>query len=130
MPKQQPSLVFHKTPASPPPSSNNATSLATSPSSFDNNSTVFDYTTLNSHQNQDPVIQKIKNVSPLLSQYTLDDHNVLYKIVTRKNGHILQLPYLPASLTSQVLFMYHNSTFNGSHFGIKRTYYKLRDRSF
>ncbi|CAF1321713.1 unnamed protein product [Adineta steineri] len=91
---------------------------------------LFDHDTLHQHQHQDPVIQKIKNISPLNSKYKLDDHDILYKIVTRSTGHVLEIPYVPASLISQVLLTYHNSTFNGGHFGIKRTFYKIRDRFF
>ncbi|CAF4964070.1 unnamed protein product, partial [Rotaria magnacalcarata] len=74
---------------------------------------LFDYDTLLLHQNQDPVIQQIKSASPLNLQYTLDDRRILYKLITRRNGQVLQLPYVPASLISQVLLTYHNSTFNG-----------------
>jgi transposase InsO family protein len=43
---------------------------------------------------------------------------------------VILLPYIPASLISKVLLAYHNSTFNGAHFGIKRTFYKIRDRFY
>ncbi|CAF5014318.1 unnamed protein product, partial [Rotaria sp. Silwood1] len=90
--------------------------VASSSSSLNDINISFDHDTLNLHQNQDSTIQAITNVSPLNTKYTLDDYNILYKIITRKNGHVLQLPYVPASLTSQVLLMYHNSTFSGGHF--------------
>ncbi|CAF5047213.1 unnamed protein product [Rotaria sp. Silwood1] len=99
--------------------------VASSSSSLNDINISFDHDTLNLHQNQDSAIQVIKNVSPLNPKYTLDDYNILYEIITRKNGHVLQLPYVPASLTLQVLLMYHNSTFSGGHFGIKRTFYKI-----
>ncbi|CAF3759897.1 unnamed protein product [Rotaria sp. Silwood1] len=94
--------------------------VASSSSSLNDINISFDHDTLNLHQNQDSTIQAITNVSPLNTKYTLDDYNILYKIITRKNGHVLQLPYVPASLTSQVLLMYHNSTFSGGHFDIER----------
>ncbi|CAF5155139.1 unnamed protein product, partial [Rotaria sp. Silwood1] len=90
--------------------------VASSFSSLNDINMSFDHDTLNLHQNQDSAIQVIKNVSPLNPKYTLDDYNILYEIITRKNGHVLQLPYVPASLTPQVLLMYHNSTFSGGHF--------------
>ncbi|CAF3385296.1 unnamed protein product [Rotaria socialis] len=105
-------------------------SIAPSFSSLNDNLISIDNDTINIYQNQDPTIQKIKNVSPLNSKYRLDEHNILYKIITRPNGRILQLPYVPASLIPQVLLLYHNSTLNGGHFGIKRTFYKIRDRFF
>ncbi|CAF3571743.1 unnamed protein product [Rotaria sp. Silwood1] len=104
--------------------------VVSSSSSLNDINISFDHDTLNLHQNQDSAIQAIKNVSPLNSKYTLDDYNILYKIITRKNGHVLQLPYVPASLTSQVLLMHHNSTFSGGHFGIKRTFYKIHNHFF
>ncbi|CAF3479937.1 unnamed protein product [Rotaria sp. Silwood1] len=94
--------------------------VASSFSSLNDINMSFDHDTLNLHQNQDSAIQVIKNVSPLNPKYTLDDYNILYEIITRKNGHVLQLPYVPASLTPQVLLMYHNSTFSGGHFDIER----------
>lgn len=135
-------LVTTRSMTRPPPSpvSSNIIPSSSSPSkpttqsptpssSFRDIKLLFDYT-LNQQQDQDQVIQKIKNTSPLNSKYLLDDHNVLYKVITRNNGHSLQLPYIPASLIPQVLLTYHNSTFNGAHFGIKRTFYKIRDRYF
>ncbi|CAF5066009.1 unnamed protein product, partial [Rotaria sp. Silwood1] len=94
--------------------------VASSSSSLNDINISFDHDTLNLHQNQDSAIQVIKNVSPLNPKYTLDDYNILYKIITRKNGHVLQLPYVSASLTPQVLLMYHNSTFSAGHFDIER----------
>ena len=91
---------------------------------------LFDHATLNKHQNEDPSIWKIKNTSLLDSKYLLDVHGVLHKLVTRKSGQVLQLRYIPASLISNILLAYHNSTFNGAHFGIKRTFYKIRDRFY
>ncbi|CAF1445403.1 unnamed protein product [Rotaria sordida] len=138
MTRQQPSPVsFTTTPSSsssrtiPSPTTSQSIPPVTSfSSSLNDIKILFDHNMFNQHQNQDSVIQKIKNVSPLNPKYTLDDHNVLYKIITRKTGHVFKLPYVPASLIPQILFTYHNSTFNGGHFGIKRTFYKIRDRFF
>ena len=90
----------------------------------------FDNETLKQHQNQDPHIQRIKKTSPLNSKYIIDNDGILYKIITRKTGHIVSLRYLSPSLIPNVLLAYHNSTFNGAHFGIKRTFYKIRDRFY
>lgn len=91
---------------------------------------LFDYDILNEHQNRDPDIAPLKRSSPLDSRYTLDEHNVLCRNITRKNSSLVQLPYVPASLVSHVLSTYHDSALNGGHFGIKRTFYKIRDRFF
>ena len=114
----------------PPNTSRSPPPVKSSSSSFKDINILFDHDTLNQHQNRDPTIQKIKTGSPLNVKYTLDDHNILYKIINRSNGHILQLPYVPVSLIPRVLLTYHNSTCNGAHFGIKRTFYKIRDRFF
>ncbi|CAF4806937.1 unnamed protein product, partial [Rotaria sp. Silwood2] len=62
------------------------TKTASSTSSVKAVSIFYDYDTLNQHQNQDSHIQAIKNTRPLPANYVIDDHNVLYKIVTRKFG--------------------------------------------
>lgn len=93
-------------------------------------SVFFDNDILNQHQNQDFHIQKIKTTRPLPLNYLIDDNKVLHKIITRKLGQQITLPYLPGTLISNVLLAYHNSTFNGAHFGIKRTFYKIRDRFY
>ncbi|CAF4137437.1 unnamed protein product [Adineta steineri] len=141
MTRQHPSLVpsttttsssspLPRTPISSSTSPTNSPPIISSSPSLKDIKFLFDHDTLHQHQHQDPVIQKIKNISPLNSKYKLDDHDILYKIVTRSTGHVLEIPYVPASLISQVLLTYHNSTFNGGHFGIKRTFYKIRDRFF
>ncbi|CAF2961342.1 unnamed protein product [Rotaria sp. Silwood2] len=111
------------TPTTPTKTTSSASSEKTVPVFFDND-------TLNQHQNQDSHIQLIKNTRPLPSNYAMDDHNVLHKIVNRKFGRRINLRYVPASLIRDVLLAYHNSTFNGAHFGIKRTFYKIRDRFY
>jgi transposase InsO family protein len=110
------------------PSSTPAVTISSSPA--DVHDILFDYDTLKLHQDKDPGIQKIKNVLPLNHHYSIDHRHLLYKIVTRKNGSVLQIPWVPASLVPKVLYTYHNSTCNGAHFGIKRTFYKIRDRFF
>ncbi|CAF4357068.1 unnamed protein product, partial [Adineta steineri] len=128
MTRQHPPLVPSTTTSSSSPPPRTPISSSTSPtnsptisssSSLKDIKFLFDHDILHQHQHQDPVIQKIKNISPLHSQYKLDDHDILYKIVTRSTGHVFEISYVPASLISQVLLTYHNSTFNGGHFAIK-----------
>ncbi|CAF2025414.1 unnamed protein product [Rotaria magnacalcarata] len=122
--------------SSPPPSalpsSTNTSSSSTDtfPSSIKNVQIRFDHNTLNQHQNRDPSIWKIKNTHPLDPKYTIDVHHVLSKFITRKSGQVLSLCYILSSLILNVLLAYHDSRFNGAHFGIKRTFYKVRDRFF
>ncbi|CAF3267314.1 unnamed protein product [Rotaria socialis] len=92
-------------------------------------STFFDNDTSSKHQNQDFQIHKIKKHWSITANYVIDDYNVLYKVVNCKFGQHINLRYLSVSLIPSVLSTYHNSTFNGAHFGIKRTFYKIRDRS-
>ncbi|CAM4788283.1 unnamed protein product [Rotaria magnacalcarata] len=82
------------------------------------------------HQTAAPEIQRIKKSRRLHPNYIIDNYNVLFKIVKRKSGQQLHLRYLPASLIVEVLSAYHNSTFCGAHFGVKRAFYKIRDRFY
>ena len=93
-------------------------------------SDFFDDATLNSHQNRDTIVGAIKTNRPLISTLTIDELGVLYKIVARPHQSKLAVRYIPRSLIDQVLFGYHNSTYSGAHYGIKRTFYKLRDRFY
>ena len=110
--------------------SSSTTSTTQSPSLSPNNTFFLDYDLINQHQNQDPSLCTIKSSQPLDSSYVIDNHGVLHKVVTRSDGRLLQLCYIPPSLVASVLLTYHDSTFNGAHFGIKRTFYKLRDRFY
>ena len=90
----------------------------------------FDEATLNFHQNKDVIVGAIKTNRPLISTLTIDDLGVLYKIVARPHQSKLAVRYIPRSWIYKVLFGYHNSIYNGAHYGIKRTFYKLRDRFY
>ena len=57
------------------------------------------------------------------------DDGVLYKLISRTNGSVLKLPWLPSSLIPDVLFLYHDHPMSG-HFGINRTFHKVRDQFF
>ncbi|CAF2777528.1 unnamed protein product [Rotaria sp. Silwood2] len=106
------------------------TPAESSTSSIKNVQIFFDDDTLAKCQNEDPAIQKIKYNPKLNPNYIIDNSNVLLRIVKRKSGQQLNLRYLPASLIAKVLSAYHYSTFGGAHFGIKRTFYKIRDRFY
>ena len=98
--------------------------------SVDSSPAFFDKTTSNTHQNQDPTICQIKTTLPLKPTFVLDEFAVLCKIVPRKSNPSLSLRYIPRSLIDKVLVAYHDSTYSGAHYGIKRTFYKLRDRFY
>ncbi|CAF4504816.1 unnamed protein product, partial [Rotaria sp. Silwood2] len=108
----------------------NKAPVESSTSSIKNIQIYFDDDTLAQRQNEDPDIQKIKYNHKLNPNYIIDKADVLFRIVKRKFGQHLNLRYLPASLIPKVLSAYHNSTFAGAHFGIKRTFYKIRDRFY
>ena len=100
------------------------------PSSLDVSETFFDDATLNAHQNQDSILGSIKTTQPLPSTFVLGDLGVLYRKVARGHSSSLLLRYIPRSLIAKVLFAYHDSTYSGAQYGIKRTFYKLRDRFY
>lgn len=54
------------------------------------------------------------------------------KIIRNIHHHpqFIQVRYVPKSLINDILLIFHNSTFNGAHFGVKRTFYKIRDRYY
>ncbi|CAF4518486.1 unnamed protein product, partial [Rotaria magnacalcarata] len=106
------------------------TSATPATSSINDIQIFFDNDTLAQHQNAAPEIQRIKKSRRLHPNYVIDKYNVLFKIVKRKSGQQLHLRYLPGSLIVKVLSAYHNSTFCGAHFGVKRTFYKIRDRFY
>jgi transposase InsO family protein len=124
------SSPIKKSADSPHSSSKPISSITPPSSSIKDIQIFFDHDTLNKHQNADPSIWKIKNTHSLDPKYIIDTHGVLYKLIRRKSGRVIQLRYIPASLISNVLLAFHNSTFNGAHFGIKRTFYKIRDRFY
>ena len=92
------------------------------PSSLDVSETFFDDATLNAHQNQDSILCSIKTTQPLPSTFVLGDLGVLYRKVARGHNSSLPLRYIPSSLIAKDLFAYHDSTYSGAHYGIKRTF--------
>ncbi|CAF1418923.1 unnamed protein product [Adineta ricciae] len=57
------------------------------------------------------------------------DDGVLYKRIHRTGGSVVQVPWLPTSLISDVLYLYHDHPMSG-HLGITRTFHKVREQFF
>ncbi len=74
---------------------------------------------------------RIKSILAQPDQYPHEivDNGVLYKVINRTDGSIVQLPWLTASLISDVLFLYHDHPMSG-HFGVTRTFHKVREQFF
>ncbi|CAF4576624.1 unnamed protein product, partial [Didymodactylos carnosus] len=92
-------------------------------------STDFDIKKLKMEQQQDTVIlDKIKEIKqdPTTLSYEVVD-GLLYKIASRKGTKNIKLPYLPQSMIPKVMAAYHDHPTSG-HFGIRRTWHKLKDR--
>ena len=85
---------------------------------------------LREHQQRDPEIQNILKIKAKSSTFTLEENGILYAKKIRKNGRKYLLRYVPRSLVRNILLIYHDSTYNGAHFGVKKTFYKIRDRYF
>ena len=91
----------------------------------------------------DLTLEKIKleqdtdaNVQHILENISKDQTNqtfvmangILFRLITKRNSRIKsKVPYLPTSMISDVLKAFHDHPISG-HFGIKRTFYKLRNR--
>jgi hypothetical protein len=88
----------------------------------------FDVTKVGDEQKQDSFYQeqvhKLQK-DPANCSFELKD-DILYKIVKRGITN-QQLIYVPSSLVSQVVEVYHASSWAG-HFGFRRTYTNLKDR--
>ncbi|CAF3875301.1 unnamed protein product, partial [Didymodactylos carnosus] len=65
---------------------------------------------------------------PTIASYDVID-DVLYKLISRGGAEHIKLPYIPQSMIPNVMAAYHDHPSSG-HFGIKRTWYKLKDRYF
>jgi transposase InsO family protein len=74
---------------------------------------------------------RIKSILTQPDQYPHEivDDGVLYKLINRTDGSIVQLPWLPTSLIPDVLFLYHDHPMSG-HFGVTRTFHKVREQFF
>lgn len=57
-----------------------------------------------------------------------DIQNIIKNI--HHHPQFIEIRYAPKSLINEILLIFHNSIFNGAHFGVKRTFYKIRDRYF
>ncbi|CAF4572675.1 unnamed protein product, partial [Rotaria sp. Silwood2] len=74
---------------------------------------------------------RIKSILAQPNQYPHEifDDGILYKVINRIDGSIIQLPWLPASLIPHVLFVYHDHPMSG-HFGVTRPFHKVREQFF
>lgn len=54
---------------------------------------------------------------------------ILYRVIYRRGGYTLTVPYVPSSLIHPLLEAYHDSPTSG-HLGINKTWYKIRDRYY
>jgi hypothetical protein len=61
--------------------------------------------------------------------YDIIEQDDLYKMVKRNCNVELKLPWLPTLMISEVLHPYHDHPMSG-HFGIKRTYDKIKDKFY
>ena len=82
-------------------------------------------------QHKDPTINhliELIKMNPLHYSHEMLDDGILFKIILRSN-HRLTLPWIPNTLHSYILSIYHDHPLSG-HFGIKRTYLRLRNKYF
>jgi hypothetical protein len=85
---------------------------------------------IRSEQTRDSSIQNI--IKQL--QNTSEHHSfrfqdgIFFKILNR-SGTILEVPYIPPSLISELLYTHHDHLLSG-HFGIERTWNHLRDKYY
>ena len=93
--------------------------------------TSFDIQQIKQEQQKDPVIQKrIKEIrqDPTRGSFILHD-GLLYKLMPMNPRNVtkIKLIYIPASMVNSLLKAYHSDPLGG-HFGIRRTYYKLKSK--
>ncbi|CAM2727912.1 unnamed protein product [Rotaria socialis] len=91
----------------------------------------FDIKQIKSEQDKDFIIQKkVKEVqqNPTRGAFVLHD-GLLYKLMPMNLRSItkLKLLYIPSSMVNSLLKAYHSDPLSG-HFGIRRTYYKLKNK--
>lgn len=99
--------------------------------SIKNSIEEFDWNRIQDEQAKDRLIQdKIRDLkrNPTQGSFVLQD-NILYKLMSLKKTtkKKVKLIYLPSSMIKSILDIYHSSPLSG-HFGIQRTYYKLKSR--
>ncbi|CAF3628734.1 unnamed protein product, partial [Rotaria socialis] len=91
----------------------------------------FDIKQIKSEQDKDFIIQKkVKEVqqNPTRGAFVLHD-GLLYKLMPMNLRSItkLKLIYIPSSMVNSLLKAYHSDPLSG-HFGIRRKYYKLKNK--
>ena len=57
------------------------------------------------------------------------ENGILFKKISRIDGTVSKVPWLPSSLISDALFLYHDHPMSG-HLGITRTFHKVRAQFF
>ncbi|CAF1490281.1 unnamed protein product [Rotaria magnacalcarata] len=91
----------------------------------------FDLTQIKIEQSKDLIIQKkIKEImqNPTKHPYAFKD-GLLYKFISNNRDSITKKKfiYLPSSMIDALLKSYHDDPLGG-HFGIKRTYFKIKNK--
>ncbi|CAF4321777.1 unnamed protein product, partial [Rotaria sordida] len=91
----------------------------------------FDTKQIKSEQAKDPVIQKkVKEIkqNPTRGSFVLHE-GLLYKLMPMNLSNItkIKLIYIPSSMINSLLKAYHSDSLGG-HFGIRDTYYKLKNK--
>ncbi|CAF4371887.1 unnamed protein product [Rotaria sp. Silwood2] len=91
----------------------------------------FDIKQIKSKQAKDPVIQKkVKEIQQNSTRGSFVLHEgLLYKLMPMELRNItkIKLIYIPSSMINSLLKAYHSDPLGG-HFGIRRTYYKLKNK--
>jgi hypothetical protein len=127
------SKALHQ-PSSPTSSNPSTTSTLSSDHSDVNHRSIaaFYIDRIRSEQMKDVNIsRRIESIRTHPAQFPHDvvDDGLLYKLINRTDGSISKLPWLPSSLISDILFLYHDHPMSG-HFGVTRTFHKVRDQFF
>ncbi|CAF3544285.1 unnamed protein product [Rotaria sp. Silwood1] len=91
----------------------------------------FDIKQIKFEQEKDPIIQKkVKEIqqNPTRGSFVLHE-GLLYKLMPMNLRNItkIRLIYIPSSMINSLLKAYHSDPL-GAHFGIRRTYYKLKNK--
>ena len=112
--------------SSPPPSRQEPSSNCPPPDTLHD----FSWDRIRTEQQRDSSIQQILTTTRRNSQassFRFYD-GVLFKILNR-NGRTLDVPYIPSSLISELLYTHHDHPLSG-HFGILRTWHNLKNKYY
>jgi hypothetical protein len=92
---------------------------------------MFDSTTIQAEQQKDISTKHILDQlagGKRFQSFTCNN-GILHRMVYRRGGITLQVPYVPSSMIHQLLEAYHDSPTSG-HLGINKTWHKIRDRYY